>query len=68
MLWPIQIHGIVLNVEQQDDGHPIFDIADFGYSSSGNGSSGSGSSSNANSGVQQVKKGLRDINNMMQNQ
>ena len=49
MLWPIQIHGIVLSTELEEDGTCSVVIADFGYSSSENGK----------------KRGLRGINNMM---
>lgn len=53
MLWPIQIHGIVLDVDVKEDGSCSVVIADFGYSSSQSQSDG------------KKKGGLRGINDLM---
>lgn len=52
LLWPIQIHAIVLSADVDDDGICSIVIADFGYSSTEDG---------------KKKKGLKAINDLMRN-
>lgn len=52
MLWPIQIHGIVLSSEVSEDGTCTVVMADFGYSSTEE---------------DKKKKGFRNVNEMMRN-
>jgi hypothetical protein len=54
MLWPIQIHGIVLDVDVKQDGSCSVVIADFGYSSNQSQSDG-----------KKKGGGLRGINDLM---
>ncbi len=69
-MWPIQIHGIVLESNVDDNGTCSVVIADFGYSSSrqnskkggGNGGSGGGFGGFGNIGK---KGGIMSINEMM---
>jgi Uncharacterized relative of glutathione S-transferase, MAPEG superfamily len=52
ILWPIQIHGIVLSTDVSEDGTCTVVIADFGFSSTDDG---------------KKRKGLFGINDMMRN-
>jgi len=54
MLWPIQIHGIVLDVDEKQDGSYSVVIADYGYSSNQSQSDG-----------KKKGGGLRGINDLM---
>jgi hypothetical protein len=61
MLWPIQIHGIVLSVEETNDGSCSVVIADFGYSSTEDGKKKRGFRNIGNI------NGMKNINGMMKN-